>query len=38
MADPAAVSGSDDDSYRAFGRTAAEIEARIELLLPQLTH
>jgi protein-tyrosine-phosphatase/DNA-binding transcriptional ArsR family regulator len=38
MADPAAVSGSDDDSYRAFGRTAAEIEARVELLIPQLTH
>jgi ArsR family transcriptional regulator, arsenate/arsenite/antimonite-responsive transcriptional repressor / arsenate reductase (thioredoxin) len=38
MADPAAVSGSDDASYRAFADTAAEIEARVELLIPQLTH
>ena len=38
MADPAAAPGSDEDSYPAFARTAAEIEARVELLLPQLTH
>jgi protein-tyrosine-phosphatase/DNA-binding transcriptional ArsR family regulator len=38
MPDPAAASGSDEDSYPAFARTAAEIEARVELLIPQLTH
>ncbi len=38
MADPAAGSGSDDDSYRAFARTAAEVEARVELRIPELTH
>ena len=36
MADPAAGADSDEDSYPAFLRTAAEIEARIELLVPQL--
>ncbi len=38
MADPAAAAESDEDSYPAFVRTAAEIEARVELLIPQLTH
>jgi protein-tyrosine-phosphatase/DNA-binding transcriptional ArsR family regulator len=38
MADPAAAPGSDEETYPAFARTAAEIEARVELIIPQLTH
>jgi protein-tyrosine-phosphatase len=36
MADPAADGGSDDDTYRAFERTADELEVRIELLIGEL--
>ena len=36
MADPAAGTASDEDSYPAFVRTADEIEARIELLIADL--
>ncbi|MFC8384319.1 ArsR family transcriptional regulator [Nocardia sp. NPDC057272] len=35
--DPAASSGSDDDSYPNFLATAAEIDTRIRYLLPTLT-
>lgn len=38
MADPAAAGGDDEDSYRAFAATATEIDARVELLIPQLAH
>ena len=38
MADPSAAAGSDEDSYRAFATTAAEIDARVALLISQLTH
>src|SRR5215213_8553029 len=38
MADPAAVADSDQASYPAFGRTAEEIDDRVELLIAQLTH
>jgi len=36
MADPAAAGGSEDDTYRAFERTADELEIRIELLIGEL--
>ncbi|HEX2274349.1 MAG TPA: arsenate reductase ArsC, partial [Acidimicrobiales bacterium] len=38
MADPAAAADRDDASYPAFVRTADEIEARVELLIAQLTY
>ena len=37
MADPAAEDSDADTSYRAFVRTADEIEARVALLIAQLT-
>ena len=37
MADPAAESSDEDTSYPAFVRTADEIEARVGLLIAQLT-
>jgi protein-tyrosine-phosphatase/DNA-binding transcriptional ArsR family regulator len=36
MADPAAEGGNNAESYAAFGRTADDLEARIELLIGQL--
>jgi protein-tyrosine-phosphatase/DNA-binding transcriptional ArsR family regulator len=38
VADPALEGDSDRSTYPAFQRCAAELEARIELLIPQLTH
>jgi len=38
MPDPAAAADNDDASYPAFLRTAQEIDARVELLISQLTH
>jgi ArsR family transcriptional regulator, arsenate/arsenite/antimonite-responsive transcriptional repressor / arsenate reductase (thioredoxin) len=35
--DPAAADGTDDDSYPAFERAAADIDSRIRHLLPRLT-
>ncbi len=37
MADPAAGGGSDEASHPTFVRTAEEIEARVDLLIAQLT-
>jgi ArsR family transcriptional regulator, arsenate/arsenite/antimonite-responsive transcriptional repressor / arsenate reductase (thioredoxin) len=37
MADPAAAGDNDEASYPAFVRTAEEIDARVELLIAQLT-
>ena len=37
MADPAAEDSDADTSYRAFVRTADEIEVRVRLLIAQLT-
>ena len=36
IADPAADSGTDDETYAAFQRTAAELDTRVRFLLPQL--
>jgi protein-tyrosine-phosphatase/DNA-binding transcriptional ArsR family regulator len=36
IADPAAESGSDDETYPAFQRTAAELDIRIRFFLPRL--
>jgi hypothetical protein len=37
MADPAAGTGTDEESYPAFVRTADELETRILLLLTELS-
>jgi protein-tyrosine-phosphatase len=34
--DPALEGDSDDATYRAFERTAEELEARVQFLIPQL--
>ena len=36
IADPAAASGSDEETYAAFQRTASELETRIRFFLPRL--
>ncbi|HTN81005.1 MAG TPA: ArsR family transcriptional regulator [Acidimicrobiales bacterium] len=38
MADPAAVTKSNQDSYPVFVRTADEIESRVDLLIAELVH
>jgi ArsR family transcriptional regulator, arsenate/arsenite/antimonite-responsive transcriptional repressor / arsenate reductase (thioredoxin) len=38
IADPAAEPGSDDETYPAFERTAAELETRIRFLLHRIAH
>jgi protein-tyrosine-phosphatase/DNA-binding transcriptional ArsR family regulator len=37
IADPAREGGTDEDSYPAFQRTAADIETRVRFLLPLIT-
>jgi hypothetical protein len=38
MADPAAVAGSDEETYAEFVRAADEIDVRVALLIAELAH